>query len=334
MNSKPKLSPFSDLVGKTIDIFTGNWKFLIKVSLLLLLTNGAMASLNFASQLQNLTSSSEDLNWNLNEKTTKHIVMGGIPIFGNVLGMQKQLAEIEETIDPYGRFEGQEEFGASTSAKTKDEIDKGKLAAILGIGMIVILIVLIPLIIAGIIIGTWGQTTALEGVIAKVWGREVRAGDCYKNGFRKIWGFITTGFLYGLVVFFGFVLLIIPGILFAFWYSLAPYVFLVEGKRGFSAMKRSKEIITGRILGYTGRNILFALLSGVILIPIMGILVGLTSATSGVEVFGGLLAFALGLITVLASGTISIAGMIFNMLMIKELIETTPEMVQVTEGDS
>jgi len=66
----------------------------------------------------------------------------------------------------------------------------------------------------------------------------------------------------------------------------------------------------------------------------MGILVGLTSATSGVEVFGGLLAFALGLITVLASGTISIAGMIFNMLMIKELIETTPEMVQVTEGDS
>lgn len=319
MNPRPKLSPFSDLVGKTIDIFTGNWRFLIKVSLLLLLTNGAMSSLNFVSQLQSLTENTKDLNLNFDEKTTKNIVMGGIPMLGNVLGIQKKLAN-EKTTDPYGRFEGQENF----TKEATEGADASKTAFYLGIGMIILFIVLIPFMIAGIIITTWGQTTALEGIIAKVWGKEVRVKDCYKNGFRKIWGFFITGFLVGLVVTLGLILFIIPGILFAFWYSLAPYVFLIEGKKGFAAMKRSKEIITGRILGYTGRNILFSMLSGVILAPIIGILVGLTFATSGIAVFGGLLAFAFGLVTICASGAISIAAMIFNMLMVKELVETTP----------
>jgi len=43
----------------------------------------------------------------------------------------------------------------------------------------------------------------------------------------------------------GFLLLIIPGIIFFIWFGFAPYVCIIEGIGSTSALKRSKQLVKG-----------------------------------------------------------------------------------------
>jgi len=52
--------------------------------------------------------------------------------------------------------------------------------------------------------------------------------------------------LVGLTVFIGFALLIIPGVIFAVWYSFTTMVVILEGLRGNDAMRKSKSYVQGR----------------------------------------------------------------------------------------
>ena len=65
----------------------------------------------------------------------------------------------------------------------------------------------------------------------------------FKNGLIKIFPFIWISFLMGLIIFSGFILLIIPGIIFSVWFSLSYYVLVWEDLRGFSAIKASKDLV-------------------------------------------------------------------------------------------
>jgi hypothetical protein len=48
------------------------------------------------------------------------------------------------------------------------------------------------------------------------------------------------------MVFFGGMLLIIPGIIFAFWYLFFLYAIIFEEKKTISGLSRSKELVVGR----------------------------------------------------------------------------------------
>ena len=58
-------------------------------------------------------------------------------------------------------------------------------------------------------------------------------------------GYLWVNILSAFFVMVGFVLLFIPGLIFLVWFSLAGWVFFVEGIRGWSALKRSKELVSG-----------------------------------------------------------------------------------------
>lgn len=70
--------------------------------------------------------------------------------------------------------------------------------------------------------------------------------------------------LVGLVVIVGFFLLIIPGIIFAVWYSFTIMVVVLEGLRGNEAMRKSKSYVQGRWLAVAGRIIILGIVVGLV----------------------------------------------------------------------
>jgi hypothetical protein len=61
-----------------------------------------------------------------------------------------------------------------------------------------------------------------------------------------IWPTILASFLVTLCVMGGTILLIIPGLIFAVWYSFTSYTVIFEGARGLDALRASKSLVVGR----------------------------------------------------------------------------------------
>lgn len=67
----------------------------------------------------------------------------------------------------------------------------------------------------------------------------------YRKAFPLVLPFIWVQILTGLIGFLGFILLIIPGIIWAIQYSFSSFVMVLEGKRGMAALRQSKEYVKG-----------------------------------------------------------------------------------------
>jgi len=70
--------------------------------------------------------------------------------------------------------------------------------------------------------------------------------ESYRKGFKILSSYIWVYFLLTIIIAGGFLLFIIPGILFSIWFSLALFVLIFEGKRGFDALFRSKQLVKGK----------------------------------------------------------------------------------------
>jgi hypothetical protein len=68
--------------------------------------------------------------------------------------------------------------------------------------------------------------------------------------------------LTGLAVIGGLILVIIPGLIFGTWFSLAPYVMISENLGVIDSMKRSKQLVSGHIFEMWGMFVAAAVLSG------------------------------------------------------------------------
>ena len=87
-----------------------------------------------------------------------------------------------------------------------------------------------------------------------------------QRAFRVIVPLAWTWFLQTLAIMGGFILFIIPGIIFAFWFSLSSHVVVIEGKSGFAALGRSKQLMKGNIGTVFVLGILIGLIQWIILI--------------------------------------------------------------------
>lgn len=100
-------------------------------------------------------------------------------------------------------------------------------------------------------------------------GEEVEPRDVF--GYHdRLWNFIVLSFLYGTIVVAGFVLLIVPGIIFAIKYGYASYYVIDKNMKPVDALRESAKITYGHKwrLAYfglfiIGLNILGALLFGI-----------------------------------------------------------------------
>ncbi len=81
--------------------------------------------------------------------------------------------------------------------------------------------------------------------------------------------------LMGLIIATGFILLIIPGIIFLYWFALAPYVLVDQDLGVIESLKKSRELVKGKfweIIGlwtaYLNLTIVFPVLISALLVPI------------------------------------------------------------------
>lgn len=63
---------------------------------------------------------------------------------------------------------------------------------------------------------------------------------------KFFWKAVGVSIIYGLVTFGGFLLIIVPGIIFAFWYYFSNLAVILDNKKPIEAMKFSKQLVAGR----------------------------------------------------------------------------------------
>jgi hypothetical protein len=85
-----------------------------------------------------------------------------------------------------------------------------------------------------------------------------------KNAFlsakAKAWRFFSTSLLAGAIILLGFVLFIVPGIIWSVYYSFISWVILKEGLGGMKAVRRSKYLVKDYWWAVFGRLLLLTIL--------------------------------------------------------------------------
>jgi hypothetical protein len=114
---------------------------------------------------------------------------------------------------------------------------------------------------------------AIIQTVARVYlGEPVTALEAIRHGLRRFLPLIGTTILLYMAVFGGLILLIIPGILFAMWFSLSQHVVVIEELAGSAALGRSKFLVRKHLgtllaLGFIMLLITLALYMGTLFIP-------------------------------------------------------------------
>jgi len=98
-------------------------------------------------------------------------------------------------------------------------------------------------------------------------GKDVSVGQAYRVVLPKLGTLILAAILVGLLVMIGFLMLIIPGIIFFLWYSLTAQAVVLENCSATGGMSRSKALLKGNLgkvfaVGFLV-NIISAIVGGV-----------------------------------------------------------------------
>jgi len=99
----------------------------------------------------------------------------------------------------------------------------------------------------------------------------VSVGEAYRRGAKFLFPYLFVGILSGIIIGGGFLLFIIPGVLFALWFGLAPYILISENTRGMDALLKSKAYVSGHVLSVLGR-VLVLLLVAIVASAVLSIL--------------------------------------------------------------
>ncbi|MCK4252702.1 EI24 domain-containing protein [candidate division WOR-3 bacterium] len=103
-------------------------------------------------------------------------------------------------------------------------------------------------------------------------GNPVSIKESYKIGFKKILPYLWISVLVCLATFGGFLLLIIPGIIFAIWFLFAPYVLIIKDTRGISTLAISRQLVKGNWWYVLGAPLVCGIVYGICIYAPFGIL--------------------------------------------------------------
>jgi hypothetical protein len=150
--------------------------------------------------------------------------------------------------------------------------------------------------------------------------------DCFAWARRHFWSVLWISILTGLVVWGGFVLLLVPGIIMATYIALSQIVLVTEGNKGISALMRSRELVYGNWLAVFGRMAGVQLVYFGIMV-VIGIIVGVGSTYFTNELFSEFITNVL--FTVLSSvGTIIFLHITYELyIALKTAKESAPPLV-------
>lgn len=131
----------------------------------------------------------------------------------------------------------------------------GLIQGVLGLAIVALMSVIIQQLLAG---------SLTRGAAGSLLGRAVDVGASYRYAFSRIGALIGLAILVGVVVFVGYLLLIIPGIIFGVFLSMAMPAFIVERKGISDAMSRSWELVRGSWWHTLGVILVAGILAGIV----------------------------------------------------------------------
>lgn len=128
----------------------------------------------------------------------------------------------------------------------------------------------------------------IEAIRRVVEGGDYSVGQTFSFARKNLWEFSLVSILVFLAIFGGAILLIIPGIIFAIWFSFSKFVFVDQKSGVIESMKKSRQLVKGKFWAVLGRLIVFGLFSA-----LAGYL------TSAVPYVGAMISTAFGALFVL-----------------------------------
>ena len=149
------------------------------------------------------------------------------------------------------------------------------------VGLAVFLVLLLSLFV--------GVFVAASGIVALgkvVEGGELSVKKTFKSGWKSYRIFLLLSIALTLIYIFGFVLLIVPGILFVVWFAFSRFMVIEKGLGVKPALLKSKELVKGIYWKILGRLIVFGAFTMVVQMVLSVIPYGLGSTVS--SLCGGL----------------------------------------------
>ena len=125
-------------------------------------------------------------------------------------------------------------------------------------------------------------TNALILTINKLAAKEkIDTNEINRQSWQLIIPLLMVALLVTLVIFGGLILLIIPGILFAIWFSFAQISVILDNKKGIDALSFSRSLFSNRFLPMLRRVIIGPLLLFVVYMLILIFVIGIGFIFSG-----------------------------------------------------
>ena len=126
----------------------------------------------------------------------------------------------------------------------------------------------------------------LSGAIARaaagsLVGETITPGDAFSYGFHRLGSILLIGLLVALIVTGGFLLFIVPGIIFAVKLSVSIPALIVENRRGTDAIGRSWNLTTGQFWHVLGTWFLAFVITWIVT-GILGALGGSNAVLQGI----------------------------------------------------
>jgi hypothetical protein len=126
--------------------------------------------------------------------------------------------------------------------------------------------------IPGFLFMFWGFAAFTFAVVDNTIG----ISDALRKGWQRLGSFMWLYSLMSFIITGGFLLLIIPGVLFTVWFIFAQFIIVSESDRGMNAILKSKEYVSGKWFDIFLRLLVIWLVAGGLgAVPIIGLLISI-----------------------------------------------------------
>ncbi len=136
-----------------------------------------------------------------------------------------------------------------------------------GVTFFIFLLVILILFLI-FVIQIWSQIALLYAI--KDCEEGIGVKESYRRGWCMIVSYFWLSFLGGFIILGGLLLLVVPGIIFAVWFSLAIFVLIDEDLKGMNALLKSREYVKGKWGSVFWRNFFIVALALIVsLVPVL-----------------------------------------------------------------
>lgn len=131
-------------------------------------------------------------------------------------------------------------------------------------------------VVVGMIPGFIGMFWGFSAFIFAVTDGTLGIRDSLKKGWHRVLSFLWLYNLAGFIITGGFLLLVVPGVIFLIWFAFAQFILASEDERGMKALLKSKEYVRGKWFDVFLRLFVIWIMSACVgMVPVIGPIVSL-----------------------------------------------------------